>query len=745
MMLSLEQILTFLETAHHPADIFTATLTAAQPDLAGKEACRLVLRFLASRRHLEPELCVSLQQWVISAVEPQHLPFWCDSLAQQGSQNAMWLRAQLLLEAKRFEPSAAAFQQLAARNIGSFHEVCHSWAVSLLSSNRPDKAYEVLCDSMRRSPSYQWVERGVRLLNRILQRYRPPLRHSARIAVMGSSTTRLIAPVLELFCYRDGIEPVLYEAEYGQFRQNIIDSRSELSRFRPDIVILATHYRDAHLEGHAPDAAGLESYMASLKELWNLCTSRFNCHVIQHNCDLPLDTPHGILGYQLPGGCDLLLRRLNVELVLQKSPAVSILDLDLIASEFGKDRWFDPRSWVLAKQHPAPDAIPLLVEHYMAHIRSLLGLGKKCLVLDLDNTLWGGVVAEDGVANLILGEGNPAGEAYLELQRYCRGLKERGVILAVSSKNNPADAQLAFEHPEMLLQLADFAVFRANWEPKPQNLRAIACALNIGLDSMVFMDDSRLERAMVREELPEVAVLELPEDPSYFVRALRQTLYFEQLTFSAEDQLRAHSYQHNAQRMAHAASAASMDEFLASLEMVAEMASFDDLNLPRIAQLINKTNQFNLTTRRYMAKQVRAFMTSPQYLTLRVRLRDRYGDYGLISALIGKVDGDVLEIDTWVMSCRALGRGVEAAAFSQLARLAQERGLRGIRGVFIPSPRNSMVKDLYAQLEFRPVEYCSHDGGDCSCWLFDLRTQPIRGSCFLQVTWGGVATATSAP
>jgi FkbH-like protein len=336
--------------------------------------------------------------------------------------------------------------------------------------------------------------------------------------------------------------------------------------------------------------------------------------------------------------------------------------------------------------------------------------------MDLDNTLWGGIVGEDGVAGIKLG-GDATGEAFLAFQSYILQLKEKGVILAVCSKNNEEDARAAFQaHPEMRLKLDDFAVFVANWEPKAENLIRIARTLNLGLDALVFVDDNPVECATVRRALPEVDVIALPADPAYYVRTLSRYLNFETATLTEEDKRRGNQYQARAHAEEMKQAAGSLEEMWEALDMNATIEPFDEMSLPRVLQLIGKTNQFNLTTRRHGLSEIDAFMRNPGCVHFSVRLSDRYGDHGLVAILIAVQSGGVFEIDTWLMSCRVIGRTLEKTMIARLCCEAIARGVTRLRGFYSATARNELVRDLYSQLGFEPAG----DVGGTSMWEYDL-------------------------
>jgi FkbH-like protein len=355
----------------------------------------------------------------------------------------------------------------------------------------------------------------------------------------------------------------------------------------------------------------------------------------------------------------------------------------------------------------------------------------KCLVLDLDNTLWGGVIGDDGLEGIVLGQGNAVGESYVAFQQYAKALTQRGVVLAVCSKNDEANALAPFaQHPEMVLKRNDIAVFTANWQDKASNLRNIAEQLNLGLDSLVFADDNPAERALIRQELPMVAVPEMPEDPADYVETVAAAGYFETIAVTEEDRARAQQYQANAAREAAKSSATDMPAYLRSLEMKLLWRKFDRVGLARITQLLNKTNQFNLTTRRYTEAEVLAILQKPNTLTMQLRLTDRFGDNGIIGLLIGDLNSrKMLVMDTWLMSCRVLGRQVEEATLNVLAEQAKIMGADGIEGVYLPTKKNGMVRDHYQRLGFQQTDSDADGGTHWRLPLDSFEPRPV----FMQI------------
>ncbi len=532
----------------------------------------------------------------------------------------------------------------------------------------------------------------------------------SKVAVLGGMTTTKLAMAVELSFFSLGGLIEVFETEYGVYRQDILDADSALYEQKPNTVFLATSWRElTHrpaLDNSCEDVQRLvEAEVAHWSGLWRTAHQRIRCQIIQNNFDRPswrqLDNHES----RQPGGFGRYVNLVNQTLADRAPPYVVIHDLDDLSASIGRNLWGDERLYFHAKM-PCP---PQHLIDYGFSVASLLaaqsGLTKKCLVLDLDNTLWGGVIGDDGLGGIRLGQGDGEGEAFLAFQRYAKALKERGILLAVCSKNTEHIAKEVFEkHPEMVLRLDDISCFMANWNDKAANLREIARTLNIGLDALVFADDNPAERALVRQLVPEVAVPDLPTDPADFIQAIEQYRYFQLTSLAREDLQRADYYRANAQCEEILNGSENVEDFLKSLAMVARIAPVDEVSLERTAQLINKSNQFNLTTRRRTAAEVMALAADPQWLACTVSLRDRFGDNGLISVLLAKREDDALVIDTWLMSCRVLKRGVERLLHNHLCRWAQQHGLRRIRGEYIATAKNGIVKDHYASLGFSRIE-----------------------------------------
>jgi len=539
-----------------------------------------------------------------------------------------------------------------------------------------------------------------------------------RLALLGSSTMAHLHAAIRVAGLRRGLWIEVYENDYGQYWQELTDASSALHEFRPTTVLLAldAHHLAAGV-GAGLGPADIEYLYGEasgrIRECWRLAREAFRCPVV-HQTPLPVQPLFlGNNEHRLPGSRHGFIMRLNRELrPIADEDGVDVLALDTRVAADGLRAWHDPALWHRAKQEISPAAAPMYGELVARLLAAKQGRSSKCLVLDLDNTLWGGVVGDDGLAGLVIGQGSALGEAFVDFQDYARELSRRGVILAVCSKNDEANALEPFEqHPEMVLKRNDIASFVANWTDKASNIRAIAAELNIGLDSLVFVDDNPFERSLVRRELPMVAVPEVSDDPATFAQTLADAGYFEAVAVTEEDRVRTDQYQGNRQRDQLKASATDLDAYLRSLEMQLLWRRFDQIGLQRTVQLINKTNQFNLTTRRYSEEDVVAVIDDPRAFGLQLRLIDRFGDNGIIAIVIGKMQGDNdLLIDTWLMSCRVLGRQVEPTTLNLVAGAAKRLGARRLIGEYLPTKKNGMVKDHYQKLGFTVIE----QGGDGS-------------------------------
>ena len=528
-----------------------------------------------------------------------------------------------------------------------------------------------------------------------------------RLALLGSSTTTQLAPMLRLAGAPWSIDVTVSEPPYGQFEQEILDPSSGTWEFDPTAVVLAVHHGATRLaEGPSDDPAGsLAEERDRWLSLWAAAQSQSTAHIVQHLFAIPPTRPFGHL---TPGRHDTrarLLADLNHLLAEAAAGSVGVVDCEHLASMHGKERWFDERYWFAAKQAVGLSALPTLARHTMAVIAAQMGLTRKCVVVDLDNTLWGGVVGEVGPMGVALGpDGGARGEAFSAFQDQLLSLRRRGVLLAVASKNDEAVVREVFEtNPAMRITLDDVSAWEVGWNPKPESVERLAATLSLGLDSLVFVDDNPAEREAVRQALPEVDVVVLGDDPATYGRALDRYLGFEPAMVTAEDLGRAASYRAKAATSHARSTSATLDDFLESLDMIAEIDDVGPDQVARVHQLINKTNQFNLTTRRHDLGTVTEFANRADAVCLRLHLRDRFADHGLVAVLVGVQEGEVLDIDTLLMSCRVIGRTAETALLGAAVRRAADLGCTTIRGTYEPTSRNALVADFYDNHHFALV------------------------------------------
>jgi FkbH-like protein len=523
-----------------------------------------------------------------------------------------------------------------------------------------------------------------------------------KLAFLSNGTADFISPSLVASAARHGILLERIDTPFDQGVQQAMDPASRLHRSAPHAVVLAFDARALPLD------VSVEAALAQVNAIRAAIRRYSAASVIVQNIARVPAPLFGNLDRALAGSA--YRRILNYNMALEESIAGSgdyLMDVAGLAEDVGLEQWHDLSQWYTARLPFSQRFVPLYTDVLARLIAALRGKSRKCLVLDLDNTVWGGVVGDDGLDGLVLGQGNPRGEAFLAVQRTALDLRERGIVLAVASKNDDAVAREPFrKHPDMLLREEHIAVFQANWQDKATNLKAIAEALDIGTDALVLLDDNPVERAYVRNVLPEVGIPELPDDPALYPRALLFGGYFEAVTFSQEDRARAQAYQANAQRAQLKTQIGDVSEFLKSLDMTISFAPFDKTGRSRIAQLVNRSNQFNLTTRRYSENEIGAMAADPSAFTLQVRLADRFGDNGMISVVICRDHADTWEVDTWIMSCRVLGRRVEEALLAEIVKAAVAAGKTAIIGTYIDSGRNGLVREHYAKLGF------ARDGGE---------------------------------
>ncbi len=546
-----------------------------------------------------------------------------------------------------------------------------------------------LKDALRRDAlDPEELERAGRWLAKELREPAPKVR------VLGQCTTSWLTPMVSAVAWGRGVQLDVSDGEFDNVVQDLTTHTS------PDVVVLLP-WSDRLLAATRADERVADE-LAFWHHAWRLATDR-GARIVQIGYDWQGAGP---LGHHLGGsgrGDLAIIRDLDQRLREALPAGAYFVDLQAVSGHLGRARFYDPRQYHWTRQPFSMLGAAALARHVFAGIRTLLSGPKKVLVLDLDNTLWGGVVGETGPLGIVLG-GSAEGEAFRAFQLHLKGLAQRGVVLAVASKNNLDDAREPFGvHSDMVLAMDDFAAFEASWDPKALALRRIADTLRLGLDSFVFFDDNPAEREHIRQALPEVEVAEVPEDPADFVRALEQGLWFESVGLTAEDQTRTAHYSVERQRVELRNTATNLDDYLTSLEMSAQIRELDDTDMQRVIQLIGKTNQFNLTTRRHSEAQVRAILAGAGNVALTVRLKDRFSEYGLVSVVFGvahDAELSTLVIDTWLMSCRVIGRTLETLVLRELVQRSVRMGYRRIVGEYIPTAKNALVAGLYGELGF---------------------------------------------
>ena len=549
---------------------------------------------------------------------------------------------------------------------------------------------------------------------------------SFKLGIVGNATLEPLAPTLTASGARHGIDLLCVTAAYGQIVQEALAPDSAINCARPDAVLLALDHRGLPIVPGLDDKDAASQVVDDAIRFVRVLRESFHAHsgatCIVQTLAPPPETLFGSFDRVASGTLRSVIAAFNAALAESVAGTQDVLlDVAALAETVGLANWHSPTQWNIAKFAFDARMLPLYADHVARILGALRGKSRRCLIVDLDNTLWGGVIGDDGLEGIVIGQGDATGEAYLEVQRTALSLRERGIVLAVSSKNDDHVARAVFaEHPDMLMRDTHVAVFQANWNDKATNITAIAAELALGLDSMVFLDDNPVERDLVRQALPDVAVPELPEDPALYARTLLASGYFEAVAFSEEDRKRAGFYQENARRVALQGQATDIGAYLASLEMRIVFRPFDATGRSRIAQLINKSNQFNLTTRRYTELEV-AELESSENFTLAVRLIDKFGDNGMISVVICRPRPDgIWEIDTWLMSCRVLGRRVEQMVLREILHHARACGIGRLVGRYLPTERNAMVAEHYRRLGFDLV---SQESSGATSWMLDAAAE----------------------
>lgn len=531
-----------------------------------------------------------------------------------------------------------------------------------------------------------------------------------RIAILGGSTTSDIKLILELFLLNFGIKPLFYESEYNKFYEDAVFGNDELDTFSPDIVFIHTSFRNLINLPKIADTpemvqVKLDDEYKKFEQVWTGIQNKFNCVIIQNNFEYPC--------YRLLGNKEAtdihgkvnFVTKLNLKFAdyAEAHHNFFINDINYQSAQYGLDRWSDEFYWYMYKYALIPAAIPTLSYNVACIIKAIYGKNQKAFVLDLDNTLWGGIIGDDGVDNITIGQETAEGEAFTEFQEYLKEYKQLGILLNIDSKNEMENALAGLAHPEGVLKKDDFIIIKANWDPKSKNLYEIADELNLGVDSLVFVDDNPAERAIVNRDFPNVRTPDIGTRPEYYIRTIDRAGFFECINISADDIKKVGMYQQNAQRKNLAASFENYGDYLKSLEMHASIGNFIPLYMQRIAQLTNKSNQFNLTTKRYTQAEIERVADSKDYVTLFGKLTDRFGDNGVVSVVIGHIVDHFIHIDLWIMSCRVLKRDMEFAMMDALIDRAKQLGIKAIYGYYYPTAKNGMVREFYSLHGFRKI------------------------------------------
>jgi FkbH-like protein len=540
---------------------------------------------------------------------------------------------------------------------------------------------------------------------------------TVRVAILADCAIQQLTALIKSLGSRNGLSVEAYEGNYDSVDLEILNSDSPLYAFDPQflIVLMSSEKLKARLYQSTDRQSFASETVARIEGLWETFRANSNATVVQSTFVLPSERAFGNYELKVVDSAGSIFSEINYRLAQHARAAKNVLinDVDFLAASVGRRIWSDPRMWNMAKVPCKLEHLPLLAQSLLDTVLAAGGIFTKCVVLDLDNTLWGGVIGDDGLEGIQLGEFDE-GEAYVSFQNFIRELKRRGIILAVVSKNEHENAILPFrKHPNMVLREEDISVFVANWENKVDNIRLVQKTLNIGFDSLVFLDDNPFERNIVREYLPQVVVPEFPEDPSLYLDALAELNLFETASFSEADLQRSAQYREEAQRELTRTQYSGIKDYLISLGMEIKLERFNVFNLPRIAQLIQRSNQFNLMTRRYGEAACHAMMCDAAIAPLTLKLSDKFGDYGLISVVILKRADEDIEIDEYLMSCRVLQRGVEDFAMNNIFAFAKCVGAARVTGAYIPTSKNAMVRDFFKKFGFEKI---SEDSTGASKW-----------------------------
>jgi FkbH-like protein len=601
------------------------------------------------------------------------------------------------------------------------------------SKERVSSQLEQLFDQVRKEPTHLNYWNVYKLIQKLdLDALEVPNEKRIRVALLSSFTIDPLAIYVDVKSRLAHLHPEIYVAPFNQYQQEILDKNSRLYAFKPDVIILAVQADVLVNENFISEYVKLSDVEQPQIEILNrfqallsTLTSRTDALVLVNNFMVPSFTPFGILDNKADSGFRSFFNKLNEKLseTYRKSRQVYVVDLEAVAGKHGKSRCVEPKLYYRGSFGFSESFLPVVAEEYMGYIKALKNLTRKCIVLDLDNVMWGGIIGEDGVEGIQLGNDSP-GNAYKDFQRVLLSYHNRGVLLAVNSKNNPEDALKAIrKHPHMLLREKNFAATRINWQNKVQNMTELAKEINIGLDSMVFIDDNPREREQMKQALPQVLVLDMPPSPFLYRQTLENLNDFNILTLTEEDKKRGEMYSARKRREELRESISSVEEFLKSLEMKVVIKHADYYSLPRIARLVNKTNQFNLTTRRYTDAEVRKMKeTKYEFEVYSLQVSDKFGDEGIVGVAIIRKEPTVWIVDSFLLSCRVIGRKVETALLARIVADAKEQKISAIIGEHVPTLKNAPVENFYSSHGFEKLT----QKGNLLRWRFDLTKSTIK-------------------
>ena len=599
---------------------------------------------------------------------------------------------------------------------------------------------EQLLDQVRKEPTHlnYWnIYKRIQKLD--LDALEGPDEKRIRMALLSSFTIDPLAIYVNVKSRLAHLHPEIYVAQFNQYQQEILDENSGLYAFKPDVIILAVQADVLVNENFYSEFVKLPDVEQPQTEILNrfqallsTLTARTDALVLVNNFMVPSFTPFGILDNKADNGFRSFFHKINEKLaeVYRKSSQVYVVDLEAAAGKHGKSRCVDPKLYYRGSFLFSESFLPVVADEYMGYIEALKNLTRKCIVLDLDNVMWGGIIGEDGTEGIQLGNDSP-GNAYKDFQRALLSYYNRGVLLAVNSKNNPEDALKAIrEHPHMLLREKHFAATRINWQNKVQNMTELAKEVNIGLDSMVFIDDNPREREQMKHALPQVLVVDMPSSPFLYRQTLENLNEFNVLALTEEDKKRGEMYHARKRREDLRETISSVEDFLKSLEMKVVIMYADDYSLPRIARMVNKTNQFNLTTRRYTDSEVRKMKeTKDEFEVYSLQVSDKFGDEGIVGVAIIRKEQKTWTLDSFLLSCRVIGRKVETAFLARIVADAKEQGVSAIIGEYVPTQKNAPVKNFYSSHGFEELT----QKGDLRRWRLDLTKSIVKTPEWMEI------------